>query len=218
MTYGTMVIPWKQKYHTDITVYYEGLSGSPIDYVSSLDLNGDGQAGNDPIYVPKNALDTAEIRIGTQVGASAVAAGTFTQDQVAAKAFDDFISSQPCLNKQRGSIMRRSSCFTPWTNRMDVSVRQAIPTVRGENFSAQLDVANALNLAGTLLQHVDGHVRNWGKTYGATLSSNPQQTVLSGAPGQSRTGGPYTLAQPVYTFNATSPSQGPDHFQSNNGD
>jgi Carboxypeptidase regulatory-like domain len=217
MTYGTMVFPWKQKYHTDVTVFYEGLSGVPIDYVSSLDLNGDGQAGNDPIYVPKSALDTAEIRIGTQTGASAILPGVFTQDQAAAKAFDDFINKQPCLNSQRGSIMKRSSCFTPWTNRMDVSVRQAIPTYRGENFSVQLDIANFLNVAGELLQHVDGHARDWGKTYGATLSSNPQQTVLSGAVGQSRTGGLYTLAQPVYTFNATARNQGPFNFQSGNG-
>jgi hypothetical protein len=217
LTYGTLTVPWTSRYHTDFTVYYQGISGSPIDYVSSLDLNGDGQAGNDPIYVPKSALDTAQIRIGTQTGATATNAGTFTPDAAGMQAFEAFINKQPCLNAQRGHIMKRSSCFTPWQNSMDVSVRQPIPTLRGENFSVQLDIQNFLNLSGELLQHLDGHPREWGKTYGATISSNPQQTVLSGAVGQSRTAGPYTLAQPVYTFNATARSQGPFNFQSNNG-
>jgi len=185
--------------------------------VSSLDLNGDGQAGNDPIYVPKSALDTAEIRIGSQTGATATNPGTFTPDAVNMAAFENFINKQPCLNKQRGHIMARSSCFTPWQNSMDVSIRQGIPTVRGENFSVQLDIANFMNLAGEVLQHVDGNPREWGKTYGATISSNPQQTVLSGATGQSRTAGPYTQAQPVYTFNQTARAQGPFNFQGSNG-
>jgi hypothetical protein len=216
LTYGTITVPWSGKNHTDVTIYYQGISGQPIDYISSLDLNGDG-AANDPIYVPKSALDTAEIRIGTQTGATATNPGVFTPDPTNMQAFEKFISSQPCLDKQRGSIMKRGSCFTPWQNSMDVSIRQPINTIRGENFSVQLDISNFLNLAGQVLQHVDGVQRQWGKTYGATISANPQQTVLSGASGQSRTAGPYTLAQPVYTFNQTARAQGPFNFQSNNG-
>jgi len=218
ITYGTLTVPWMQKLHTDFTVFYEGLSGLPITYTSNLDLNGDGFVGNDPIYVPKSALDTTEIRIGTQAGASGVLPGTFTQDQPAAQAFDAFIDKQACLNEQRGHVMKRASCRSPWQNRMDVSIRQAIPTIRGENFSVQLDVANFLNVAGELLQHVDGRARDWGKTYSPTLSSSfPQQQVLAGSAGQSRTGGLYTLAQPVYTFNATARSRGPFDAQSGNG-
>ena len=218
ITYGTLTVPWMQKYHTDFTVFYEGISGLNLTYTASQDLNGDGQAGNDPIYVPISALDTAEIRIGTQVGASSTNAGTFTQDQAAAKAFDDFITKQGCLNSQRGHIMERASCRSPWQNRMDVSIRQAIPTIRGENFSLQLDIANFLNVAGELLQHVDGHARDWGKTYSPTLSSSfPQQQVLSAPATQARTAGPYTTAQPVYSFNATARNRGPFDSQSGNG-
>jgi hypothetical protein len=198
-----------------MTFYYEGISGSPISYTSSLDLNGDGYNGNDPIYVPKDATDPNEIKIG-----SMSAAGVFTQDVAAAQDFNKFISSQACLDKQRGSIMQRNSCRTPWQNRMDLSFSQSVPTVRGQNFTIMLDVINIANVAGELLQHVDGRARDWGKTYGATISSFPQQTVLSGntASGSiARSPGPISQSMPVYTFNATARSRGPYDFASNIG-
>ena len=59
LAYGTYTLPWWKKWGaTDLTLYYEGTSGFPIDYtVQSGDLNGDGYNGNDLIYVPKNATD-----------------------------------------------------------------------------------------------------------------------------------------------------------------
>jgi hypothetical protein len=224
ITYGTWGVPWG-RFNTDFTLFYEGQSGSPITYVSSLDLNGDGFATNDPIYVPRSSLDTTEIRIGSLTGASATSPGVFTQDQAAAIAFDQFIDQQDCLRSQRGSIMKRNSCAGPWQNRMDLSIRQSLPNLCGRgcnNLSLQLDVANVMNLAGEALQHIDGVQRDWGKTYGATISANPQQAVLSGNSNtagtlQARTAGPYLNSQPVYIFNATARTRGPFDFQSGIG-
>ena len=219
LTYGTLTVPWNRRWSTDFTLFYEGISGSPITYTANQDLNGDGHNANDPIYVPLNALDTTQIRIGSLTGASATSAGTFVQDQAAALAFENFISSQDCLNKQRGSIMQRNSCRGPWQNRMDMSIRQALPNLCGpgcDNVSIQLDIANLMNVAGELLQHVDGVARDWGKTYGATLSSFPQQQVLTGTTSggaQPRTAGPTSQSQPVYTFNPTVRNRGPYDFQ-----
>jgi len=219
ITYGTLTVPWNQRWSTDITLFYQGVSGSPITYVSSLDLNGDGFAGNDPIYVPTSALDTTQIRIGSLTGASATNPGVFTQDQAAAIAFDDFINKQDCLSSQRGKIMERASCHGPWQNSMDLSIRQALPNLCGkgcDNLSIQLDVANVMNVAGEILQHVDGVARDWGKTYGSTLSSFPQQQVLTGntsSGSSARTAGPYLQSQPVYTFNSTVRTRGPYDFQ-----
>jgi hypothetical protein len=224
ITYGTLTVPWTSKYSTDFTLFYEGVSGFPITYVASLDLNGDGFAGNDPIYVPKSALDTAEIRIGSLTGASATSPGTFTQDQAAAIALDAFIDRQNCLSEQRGSIMKRASCRGPWQNRMDLSIRQSLVNVCGfgcHRLSIQLDVQNVMNATGEILQHVDGVARDWGKTYAPTLSSaNPQQTILTGntsGGSSARTAGPYKQSQPVYTFNATARNRGPFDSQSGNG-
>jgi hypothetical protein len=223
LTYGTLTVPWNRRWSTDFTIFYEGISGNPFTYTSNQDLNGDGYNGNDPIYVPTNAMDTTQIRIGTLTGAAAGNPGTFVQDQAAALAFDQFISSQDCLNSQRGSIMKRDSCRGPWQNRLDMSIRQALPNLCGagcDNVSIQLDVANMMNLAGELLQHVDGIARDWGKTYGTTLSSFAQQNVLNQntATGtQQRTAGPTTQSQPVYTFNSTVRTRGPFDFANNTG-
>jgi hypothetical protein len=223
ITYGTLVVPWTTRWNTDFTLFYEGVSGNPITYTANQDLNGDGWNANDPIYVPTNAMDTAQVRIGSLTGASGASAGTFVQDQAAALAFEQFIASQDCLNSQRGSIMKRDSCRGPWQNRMDLSIRQALPNLCGkgcDNVSLQLDVANVMNLAGEVLQHVDGIARDWGKTYGSTLSSFPQQQILSGntsGGSSARTAGPTAQSQPVYTFNSTVRTRGPYDFAGNTG-
>jgi hypothetical protein len=216
IAYGVYTAPWlRTKAPTQFTVYFERQSGSPITYVSSLDLNGDGQAGNDPIYVPTSATDPNEIKIG-----SMNSAGVFTQDAAAAQAFDSFISSQKCLDTQRGTIMKRNSCFSPWQNRMDVSVKQSLPTVRGQRFSAQLDILNFANAFGKVLEHVDGKDRNWGRFNSMTLSAFPQQTVLSGnTSGGSiaRSPGALNQSMPVYTFNTSVRNSGPFNFVNNLG-
>ena len=210
LAYGTWTLPWWKKLGgTDVTVYYEGMSGVPIDYIAggTGDLNGDG-TNNDPIYIPKDATDPNEFKIGTQT------AGVFTQNVADAKAFNDFISSQKCLNDQRGTIMKRGSCTTPWQNRMDLSFRQSLPQYRGQAMTVELDIVNFANALGLMLNHLDGKDRQWGKIYGATITPNPQQTVLAQT---ARTPGSLNQSMPVFTFNSSVKNNGPFAFASNLG-
>jgi len=180
--YGTYTLPSR----TDITLYYEGTSGVPLVYVTNGDLNGDLVNGNDPIYVPRNATDPSEILIGSYVAAT----GVFTQNVAQAQAFENFIKSQPCLDRQRGRIMGRDSCRSPFQNRLDLSIRQAIPSVRGQTLSLQLDIFNFLNLLDP----------NWGQIKLPTLSPvfNNQSALSQTA----RTAGPLSTSQPVFTFDS----------------
>lgn len=184
LAYGTYTMPW-QRFGTDVTLYYEGSSGVPITYVAggtNGDLNGDGYAGNDPLYIPRSALDTNEILIGT------VTAGVFTQNTAAAEAFDRFISSQECLNKQRGQIMESNSCRSPFQHRMDLSVRQSVPTLAGQQFSLQLDFFNFLNFLSS----------DWGQNRLPTLSPTfPDQRALSVT---GRSAGPINQSMPIFSF------------------
>jgi hypothetical protein len=187
LAYGTYSIPWRQSdsWKTDVTLYYEGSSGVPLTYVAggtNGDLNGDGYAGNDPIYIPRNALDTNEIRIGTGVGAA------FVQNVQAAQAFERFIAEQECLNSQRGQIMERNSCRSPFQHRMDVSVRQNVPTFRGQQVSLQLDFFNFPNFL----------TRDWGINRLPTLSptfNDQRALVVSG-----RNPGPINQSLPTFSF------------------
>jgi hypothetical protein len=157
----TRTIEWKRNFGTDVTLVYSGVSGAPHDYVysssggSSSDMNGDGYNTNDLFYVPKNALDPAEIQFRTQ-GARTPA--------IQAQDLENFIASSDCLSGQRGKIMTRNSCRNPFTHLLDVSVRQQLPAVRGERVSVQWDIFNFGNLIN----------KNWGKQplTPATINSN----------------------------------------------
>jgi hypothetical protein len=61
---GTYTAPWKS-FPTDVSVFYEGISGTPFMFTVNGDINGDLVSGNDPIYVPTSAADAQQIRVGS---------------------------------------------------------------------------------------------------------------------------------------------------------
>lgn len=168
--YGTVTSPWR-KLPTDLSFEYAGNSGTKLTYVATGDLNGDGFDQNDPIYIPRNATDPNEIRIvalRNPGGTFNAATNPYVLSPAGAQAFENFISSNKCLNDHRGQIMQRNSCENPWQNLLNVSVRQTLPEYRGNRLTAQLDVFNFLNLLN----------KDWGVNRGAILSGNTQQQAL----------------------------------------
>ncbi|HJU74619.1 MAG TPA: carboxypeptidase regulatory-like domain-containing protein [Gemmatimonadaceae bacterium] len=158
---GNYTLPWKS-WTTNLSLYYEGTSGSVLTYTANGDLNGDGFNGNDPIYIPTGPTDP-NIAFGTLVG------GVFVPNAAMAQDFDNFVSENSCLDEQRGQIMKRNSCRGPWQNRMDFSIRQSLPAVRGQRLAVQLDILNFLNFLN----------KDWGQWSLPTLSQNfPQQQAL----------------------------------------
>jgi outer membrane receptor protein involved in Fe transport len=134
---GTYSFPTK----TDVTLIYFGESGNPYDYTANADLNGDGITRNDPLYIPRNARDATEFPLVAQTY-SGVA---YTAAQQA-DAFERFIEDTPCLKENRGRIVPRNACENPWSNELNVSLRQSLPQLWAQNVSLQLDVFNFLNL------------------------------------------------------------------------
>jgi len=175
IAYGTFTAPWV-KNQTDVSFYFEGVSSSPFLYTTNNDINGDGIGGNDPIYVPRDATDLNEIRVGTGSGAS------FVPDPAIAATLNKFISMQPCLNSQRGHIMKRNSCTSPFQKRMDASLRQTLPEFGGQRLTLQLDVFNFLNLLnkdwGQLQLPVQGSFNNLALLQVAGKQPGPLNTSL----------------------------------------
>lgn len=167
IAHGTYTFPSK----TDVSFIFTGESGTPFEFVYGGDMNGDGSSNNDLIYVPTDARVATEIAFAQN--------GTLTP-AVQAVAFEEFITANECLNSQRGTIMNRNTCRTPWAKRLDVDIRQALPTVRGQNFLVQLDIFNFLNLLN----------RNWGAQ---DLGSSNSPGILSRAS--------FAGADGVYRFN-----------------
>jgi hypothetical protein len=136
---GTVRAPWR-RWSTEMAFYYVGESGSPFTYVAYGvgrlgDLNADGSNLNDPIYIPRSALDTSEIRFAGDPAA------VHNQQM----AFDRLVERTPCLRRQRGRFMERNSCREPWTHTTVALLRQAVP-LGGHSVEAELQAFNLLNL------------------------------------------------------------------------
>jgi hypothetical protein len=86
---------------------------STAGYVFANDMNGDGAAGNDLIYIPK---DTSEMNFV----AFTAGALTFTPEQQAA-AFEAYINQDEYLSKHRGEYAKRGGVFYPMVKRLDLS-------------------------------------------------------------------------------------------------
>ena len=168
---ATYTFPW-QPWTTDLSLVYIGEAGLPYTYLangspSTGDLNADGTNQNDPVYVPKSTYDTLEIRFS----------GTATAVATQQAAFDRFLRDTPCVNAQRGRIMERNSCRSPWRNTTNLSLRQSLPTRRGHTLMLQLDIFNLLNLMN----------KRWG------LLQIPNTALLTQVQGQA-------AQQPIFRF------------------
>jgi Carboxypeptidase regulatory-like domain len=130
---------------TDISLIYVGESGRAYSYTYLGDVNGDSQDGNDLIYVPATAAEARFEPVS--------ATNPFTPEASWAN-LNAFIESVECLREQRGQVLERNSCRTPWSNRFDVRLAQTLPTFRGQGAQLTIDVLNFANLLN----------REWGRS------------------------------------------------------
>lgn len=113
-----------------LALFYTGTSGRPYAWTSASDLNGDGFAGNDLIYVPINAQD---------ISLSNPAQWT---------TLDNFIKNEPCLQAQRGRVMERTSCRNPWRTFVDARAVKSFRTIRGQSVEVTASMFNVLSFLG----------------------------------------------------------------------
>lgn len=192
---GTYAFPSK----TDVSVIFTAQSGSPFDYSYGGqggfgDLNGDGQ-NNDLLYIPRSAYDTTQIRFaGT---------GQAVIDQQVA--FERFIERDDCLDEQRGTIMGRNTCRAPWSQLMNVSLRQSLQTLGTQNLSLQLDVFNFLNLLNS----------EWGRQPFLDTQGSSSLQVLTPTTATAAINSNNLTGRPVYQFNTGFKSVNFDNLESN---
>jgi hypothetical protein len=127
---GTVRIPVPLQ--PQFSLIYLGRSGQPFSYQVSNDINADGTAGNDNIYIPR---DAADISLSGDAAAQATA---FTR-------LDSLITANACLGEQRGRIMERNSCRNPWINTLNARLAAFIP-LPGQSLEISADLFNVLNL------------------------------------------------------------------------
>jgi hypothetical protein len=173
---------------TSVSLIYQGGSGRPFTYITDGDLNGNAFTLDDPIYVP-TATELPAMNFQQYTTGSAPNVDTVTTAEQAA-GFEQFIQGIQCLRENRGRILPRNDCASPWTNTLNLSVSQALPIFRQQNVSVQLDVFNFLNLLND----------EWGER----TFIDPQVTAITfrglTVPTGSLITGAATPTQPIYRF------------------
>lgn len=123
---------------TTFSLVYDGHSGLPFSLTYSGDANGDGQNGNDLLYVPRR-------------GDSTVRFATATDEANFFRLVDHF-------GLQQGSAVKTADQRYPWVNTFDFSVKQKIKLPGWKhNLILQADILNIGNLLNS----------KWGVIYGS---------------------------------------------------
>lgn len=135
---------------TTIGAIYELANNGVNSYVYNGDLNGDGNSGNDLMYIPKVSTDINLVKVnsgGLGTGTSGVT-DTRTAAQIWSQ-LDAFISNSTYLNTHRGEYAKRNAAVAPYYSKLDLNITQDLKLKVGQSFNTlrfSLDVINAGNL------------------------------------------------------------------------
>ena len=133
---------WSDNWATSFGLFFEAAQGgfftagrtSKYSYTYLGDVNGDGESGNDLIYIPR---DMSEMHFEPIPGGASPAQQ--------ATAFDAFIRQDPYLSEHRGEIAERNGAINPWFTNLDLRILQDF--LLGPNtLEVSLDILNFGNL------------------------------------------------------------------------
>jgi len=128
-------------YRTSVGVFYEGRRGKPYSWTYINDLNGDGQGGNDLMYIP-SAPGSGEV--------------VFRGGADEERRFWEVVNAHRPLLAARGGIVGRNDNYAPWVNTFDVRVAQDLPGfMKGHKASLSLDILNFGNLLNKKWGRID---------------------------------------------------------------
>jgi hypothetical protein len=110
---------------TMLTLAGTSSSGYKVSYVYANDVNGDGQAQNDLLFVYPKGSDARFLPV---TGSYRDAAGTtinytYTQAEQQA-AYENLINRNPYLKTRKGKYAERNGGYAPWFTRLDFTVEQ----------------------------------------------------------------------------------------------
>jgi hypothetical protein len=114
---------------TTIGLFLTANTGNHYSYIYSNDANGDGQTGNDLMYIPQFQN---EINLAATNGRTA--AQVWQQ-------LDAFIAQDPYLSKHRGQFAERNGAVTPGVTKLDMRILQDFYLdVKGKRNTIQLSL------------------------------------------------------------------------------
>jgi len=184
---ATWARSWSERFKTSVGVFFEvgqgnsfqGAGGNRHSFIYAGDVNGDGQGGNDLIYVPRDASDIK--LVATSTSGSVAAQST---------ALEAFINQDKYLRSHRGQIAERFGEINPWYSNVDLRILQDFSFGSGSsrhNFQLSMDVLNV------------GHLIN--SSWGVRKTASPLATSPLQFQGFDGTGAPtFTFSGASSTF------------------
>ena len=152
---------------TGISFFLDSRTSGNGSYVVSGDMNGDGIAFNDLMYIPKTNAEMNFLSL-TSSGV------TWTPAQQV-NAFDAFISQDRYLRNRRGKYVERGAVLLPMVRRIDVSLTQDIVRMVGgktNRLQFRMDILNFTNMINS----------DWGRSH-TFVSTSPLVSAGTSAAG-----------------------------------
>ncbi len=131
IAFGNYRIAYAKHFATSIGVIYEAAPAGVTSYVYNGDLNGDGNTGNDLIYIPRNAGEINLIDAGSynKTTQSGITTGTSGDPRTTAQIWtqlNNFINQDHYLAHHRGEYAQANSVVYPFFKRLDLNVTEDI--------------------------------------------------------------------------------------------
>ena len=147
---ATYTKAWSPTVKTRVGVFVEvaqgnrfsGNGGNRYSFIYSGDVNGDGQAGNDLIYIPRSQSEIVFDPCNNGCGTNVTPAQQWT-------ALNAFITQDGYLSSHRGQIADRFGELNPWYQDVDLRILQEIGVGSGgtrHQFELSFDILNVANL------------------------------------------------------------------------
>jgi len=147
---ATYTKTWSPTLRTRVGVFVEvaqgnrfaGNGGNRYSFIYSGDVNGDGQAGNDLIYIPRSQSEIILLP-------DTLPSGVIVSPQEQWNQLNAFISQDGYLSSHRGQIADRFGELNPWYQDVDLRILQEIGVGAGSTrhqFELSFDILNVGNL------------------------------------------------------------------------
>ena len=133
-------------YKTTVGVVYEGRKGKPYSWTINNDLNGDGVAGNDLMYIPSKPGSGEVTFYGKDAAESAANEAKFWV----------VVDTNSALSDAKGGVIKRNTDFSKFTNNFDLRLSQEVPGfMAGHKGVLSFDIFNFGNLLNKRWGRID---------------------------------------------------------------
>jgi hypothetical protein len=126
---------------TTVGLFYEGRTGHTFSWTVNNDLNGDGIAGNDLMYIP------------SKPGSGEVVFAGGAADEAR---FWDIVYRNPELSKSMGTVTKRNGSHSAFVNTFDLRISQEVPGLKvGHKGVLTFDFLNVGNMLNPSWGRID---------------------------------------------------------------